>query len=218
VYGGFADTGDPGWGERDPDTYVTILSGDIGQDDTNDDGNNIAETWSDIQGDNAYHVVVGAHNATLDGLTITAGEANGSYPNLYGGGLYNVGDALTLTSVTFSGNRATSGGGGMYNASSSDTTLEHVTFTGNSAGSGGGMFNENSSPTLTNVTFTGNSVGRGAGGGMSNDNSDPTLTNVIFSDNRARIVCEQPNAPQRHFCGQLRQEILARLQLWRWHE
>ena len=29
IYGGFPDTGNPGWPDRDPNTYVTILSGDL---------------------------------------------------------------------------------------------------------------------------------------------------------------------------------------------
>ena len=57
--------------------------------------------------DNSYHVVTGATGATLDGFTITAGNANGGYPNNRGGGMYNNGSSPTLTNVTFSGNSAT---------------------------------------------------------------------------------------------------------------
>jgi len=121
--------------------------------------------------------------AVLDGFIITAGQANGSYPEDSGGGMYNYQSSPTLTNVTFSGNSANYGGG-MYTPYSSPT-LMNVTFSGNSANYGGGMYNYQSSPTLTNVTFSGNSANY-RGGGMYNDyQSSPTLTNVTFSGNSA---------------------------------
>jgi predicted outer membrane repeat protein len=179
--------------QRDWQTNLTILSGDIDGNDTNTDGNYIAETPSDIQGSNAYHVVTGSwtnNTAVLDGFIITAGQANGSAdPNYNGGGMLNYGGNPQLTNVTFSGNTATNGGGGMYNSSSSPT-LTNVTFSGNSAYHGGGMFNySNSNPTLTNVTFSGNSASN-YGGGMYNYSSSPTLTNVILWGDSA------PNGPE----------------------
>ena len=70
--------------------------------------------------DNSYHVVTGATGATLDGFTITAGNANGTSPNDSGGGMYNrCRSSPTLTNVTFSGNSAAGNGGGMYNDASS---------------------------------------------------------------------------------------------------
>ncbi len=182
VYGGFAGT-ETSRSQRNWVVNKTILSGDIDQNDTNTDGNFIAETWNDIQGSNAYHVVTSSgtnSTAVLDGFIITAGQANGNTGN-DGGGMYNYDSSPTLTNVTFSGNSAPYGGG-MYNYNSSPT-LTNVTFSGNSATEGGGMLNYNSSPTLTNVTFSGNSAPYG--GGMFNYNSSPTLTNVTFSGNSA---------------------------------
>jgi hypothetical protein len=73
VYGGFP-TGGGTWSEREPSTYETILSGDIGKP-------------NDLS-DNSYHVVKSqdVNNAILDGFTITAGNADGSGANAYGGG------------------------------------------------------------------------------------------------------------------------------------
>src|SRR5574341_509497 len=168
IYGGFAGT-ETLLSQRDPAAHVTILSGDIGQDDLNADGNFIAEDTGDLVGSNSYHVVTGSgtdSSALLDGFTITAGQANATAPNDSGGGLYN------------------SGGGGMYNYSSSPT-LTDVTFSGNSVSNGGGMYNvNNSSPTLTGVTFSGNSA-TVYGGGMYNSGGSPTLTNVILWGNTA---------------------------------
>ena len=169
VYGGFAGT-ETARDQRNSVTNVTILSGDIGA-----AGNS----------DNTYHVVTGTTGATLDGFTITAGNANGVSPSNLGGGMYNYYGSPTLTNVTFSGNSAASGGGGMYNHYLSNPTLTNVTFSGNSATSGGGgMYNDYlSDPTLTNVTFSGNSTQYG--GGMYNYYSSPTLTNVTFGGNSA---------------------------------
>ncbi len=67
IYGGFAGT-ETVRTQRDILTNVTILSGEIGVVGTTD---------------NSYHVVIGSgtNNSTmLDGVTITAGNANASYP------------------------------------------------------------------------------------------------------------------------------------------
>ncbi len=189
---------------------ASILSGDIDNNDTNVDENDIAETTADIQGNNSYHVVTGVTGATLDGFTITAGNANSSYPHSLGGGMYNVSSNPTVTNMTFSGNSADWYGGGMFNSNSSPT-LANVAFSGNSATSrgggmenydnsnpaltnitfskntaqfGGGVSNYNSTPSLWGITFTENSANEG-GGGMSNDQSDPTLTQITFNKNSA---------------------------------
>ena len=175
VFGGFAGT-ETARTQRDPALNVTILSGEIGA-----AGNS----------DNSHHVVTGATGATLDGFTITAGNANidtSVCPLGCGGGMLNNSSSPTLANVTFTGNSAVFFGGGMFNWNSSSPALTNVTFTGNSVTSayGGGMANWiSSSPTLTNVTFTGNSAGY-EGGGMHNKNSSsPTLTNVTFTGNSA---------------------------------
>ncbi len=206
LYGGFAAT-ETLRTERDWETNLTILSGDIDQNDVNTDGNFIAETWADQQGNNAYRVLHldGVTNqpltgdTVLDGFTITAGNHWSD-----GGGLYCQADTSgsvcspSLTHLVFSGNRA-SYGGGLYNGAAdggiSSPTLTHVTFAGNYASNGGGgVYNNDdydgygtSSPTLIDVIFTGNHAS--SGGGMYNDAtygvSSPTLINVIFTGNYA---------------------------------
>ena len=86
VYGGFAGT-ETARSQRNPAANVTILSGDI----DNNDSQTPIITDSHVTGNttNSYHVVTGATGATLDGFTITAGNANGTSPNDSGGGMYN---------------------------------------------------------------------------------------------------------------------------------
>jgi hypothetical protein len=178
IYGGFPTGG----GSRDPNTYVTFLSGDIGV--------------ADNKNDNSYHVVNGSgtnSTAILDGFTITKGYAN---DNGVGGGMYNGNSSPTLTNCIFSGNEASGSdhgsGGGMFNSSSSPT-LTNCTFIGNKVygsmwhGLGGGMCNYGGSPTLINCTFAGNEASGGDrggyGGGMYNDGSNPNITNCTFTGN-----------------------------------
>ncbi|MBA7484808.1 hypothetical protein ES707_20339 [subsurface metagenome] len=178
IYGGFAGT-ETTLAQRDWQTNETILSGDL-------DGNDVGFTNN---GENSYHVVTGSgtnDTALLDGFTITAGNANGSWPNNLGGGMYNDNGSPTVTNCTFSGNSAEYLGGGMYNYNYSSPTLTNCTFSGNSAGiGGGGMYNYYyTSPTVTNCTFSSNSAGEG-GGGMWNGSGSPALTNCTFSANSA---------------------------------
>ena len=174
LYGGFAG-GETARDQRDWETNVTILSGDIG-------------TLGD-NSDNSYHVVTGSGTdatAVLDGFTVTGGNANGGYLNDRGGGMYNGEDSSpTLINCTFSDNSADKYGGGMYNEWDSNPTLINVTFSDNFAHWGGGMSNKGGDPTLTNCTFSDNFAYYG--GGMHNGvlDSSPTLINVTFSDNSA---------------------------------
>ena len=170
VYGGFAGT-ELTRDQRNPATNLTTLSGDIG----------IPTNTSD----NSYHVVTGANGATLDGFTITAGNANSAgSPYNRGGGMYSFSSNPTLSNVIFYSNSATSYGGGVYIDTSSPTFTD-VTFSGNSAAYGGGICNTSSDPTLTNVTFSVNTATQG--GGMINYSSSPTLTNITFSANTATL-------------------------------
>lgn len=208
VFGGFAGS-ETSRDQRDPVANVTILSGDIDTNDTNTDGNNIDETSADIQGSNSYHVVLMdgttgtpiTLGTILDGFTITGGEADGTSPQNFGGGLYCIGkggssNACTpiLSNLIFSGNSAVDGGALFNDGSYSGTgspMLSDVTFSGNSATSNGGaIYNEgyygSSEPIFSGVTFSGNSSSGNGGAiynGGGNGTSSPTLVNVTFSGN-----------------------------------
>ena len=181
LYGGFAGD-ETERDERDFETNVTILSGDLNEDDGPDLVNNQ---------DNSYHVVTGSgtdSTAIVDGFTITGGNADFGAVSYNGGGMYNEGGSPALSNCTFFGNFVFGFGGGMANVNS-NPTLTDCNFSANHAqyGGGGGMFNdENSSPILTSCTFFGNFVNEYDGGGMYNSGADVILNGCTFSDNSAK--------------------------------
>ena len=204
IYGGFAG-GETSRDQRDTVTNVTILSGDLNSNDRPNFTNN---------SENSYHVVTGSRtNATavLDGFTITAGNANGSFPdpNSRGGGMYCNASSPTLSNCIFRGNAADSDGGGLYirdssailtnctfaensadhgggaiHSNSSGLVVNNCVFSGNWSGQGGGIYNHgHPSPIYTKCLFIGNSAN--FGGAMQNRISSPTLTNCTFTGNSA---------------------------------
>jgi predicted outer membrane repeat protein len=192
LYGGFAGT-ETARDQRDWETHLTVLSGDLGGDDRTGPNGIVTDT-ADILGKNSYHVVSGSNlnkTAILDGFVITAGYASQTPPNIhgFGGGMFNRASSPTLTNLVFSGNTAGKGaayygGGGMFNSLASNPVLTHVTFVANTAGSGGGMYNDRSNPSLNDVTFSGNKA-IDNGGMINYQGSSPTLKDVTFESNVA---------------------------------
>jgi hypothetical protein len=209
LFGGYAGLLSPSPDIRDWIDNPTILSGDIGN------ANN--------KSDNSFHVLLGvgaSATASLDGFTITGGNANGTVGQQgSGGGLYAQDASPTLTNCTFIANATTGSGGGMYTNSSS--TLTNCTFIGNSASAGGGIYDGGSTalPTVINCTFSNNSATTGGGmysyffasalltgctfsgntasrigGGMYNDSSSPTIANCNFSGNSAGAIYNSSSA------------------------
>jgi predicted outer membrane repeat protein len=176
IYGGFTGTNETQLNQRDFNTNKVILSGDLSGDDVENDLTAIHKD------DNVYHVVTGA-TATLDGVSIKYGYANGSGNNANGGGFYiAVAAAPTINNVTLSNNFASTLAGGMYNSGSS-TILTNVTFDHNSSSSGGGLVT--ASIIMNNVTFSNNSSS-GLGGGVRITVSGlGTFNNLTFYNNSA---------------------------------
>ena len=209
VYGGFNGT-ETQLNQRDPETNVTILSGDIGQDDGNLDGNNILEDKFGAVGSNSYQVILGtgiSDNSTrFSGFTVTAGKADGSGSRQSGAGMYcgNGTNGPSIRMSTFIGNYAKSVGGATYGCSHDvrDThfinnfTLlsgainvrggyyENVLFEGNFAvQKGGAISNSVGTLTIVNSKFIANSAN--AGGGALHSISAITLKNTLFSGNKS---------------------------------
>ncbi len=196
VYGGFAGT-ETALSERDPAANVTVLSGDIDNNDSVDANGADTDTTKIVGSNSAVVVTINAtagskvlSDTVLDGFTITGAS---SVAGLWCDNVESFAECSpTLSNLTFSGNM----GHAIINdavaaASISSPTLTNVTFSGNS---GSAMFNHAasgtvSSPTLTNVTFSDNHSST-IGGAMFNQaggggTSSPTLTNVTFSGNSA---------------------------------
>lgn len=165
VYGGFPGSGNPGLTDRNPASFTTTLSGNLGYPDTADD--------------NSYHVIANPSSlsltstAVLDGFVITGGNANGSDPN--GAGMYNTAGSGSMCSptiryCTFMNNIAGYSGAGIMNLAD------------------GGV----SSPIITNCSFSTNTAPFGSGGvhnGAENGGTcSPILTDCSFSDNDGRGV------------------------------
>ncbi len=177
IYGGFGAV-ESVLAQRDWNAHITILSGDL----KNNDGLNFTNN-----ADNSYNVVFNDstgtidNSAVLDGFTITAGNAN-NYTNsyYYGGGIHNRKASPTLRNLKFIANKAEAGGG-VFNGNNSAPTISNVSILNNN---GGGIFNFNAAPILKNVLISGN-IGAQLGGGICNLSSFPKLTNVLITKNSA---------------------------------
>lgn len=193
IYGGFPGTGNPGLGARNPTSYTTVLSGEIGDPTSTTD--------------NCYHVVNNKsvllnNTAILDGFIITGGNANDTnFPNNSGGGILNYQSGPSVANCVFQRNSAAYGGA-MYNTYFSPT-LTSCSFQSNSATvSAGAMYNAQSNPTLTACSFSANSAGAlGRGGAIYNDQSDPSLINSSFQGNVNGAVYNSTSSPTLLNCS-----------------
>ena len=195
--GGYAGLGAADPDSRDPNTYVSILSGDLAGDDGPDFANNA---------DNSLHVVLASSTdatAVLDGFTITGGNADGSQaPDDAGGGLRC--DLLYWTSIghptvshcAFRGNWGRYSGGvdaaGTTNGAvvMSHPTFSHCAFDKNRAAVGGGALSLwESTATVIDCTFTDNSSLQNGGalrvGKFPGAASGPLVQNCLFRGNHA---------------------------------
>jgi len=168
--------------ERDLVNHASTLSGDL----NGDDGPGFVGN-----DENCYHVVTasgGAVMPTLEGFTVTAGNANGSTPRDHGGGLYVDGSNPRILDCTFDANLAggLNGRGGAVYILVGDPLFADCTFIGNVAGAEGGAMYvaPTSRPTVANCTFESN-VAVSRGGAMRNTASDPIVANCRFLGNTA---------------------------------
>lgn len=190
LYGGF-DAANPvsNPDARDFDADVTTLSGEIGvADDSYDSDNSDGLSHTGIAG-NSYHVVTGADGVVLDGLTILGGNADGTFPDSSGAGLYAEDSDMILRQLSFRANSAAGSngdGGAIYNDASSPV-LSDVRFEYNLAANGGGAIanNNGSQPSLSDAVFTGNRAGNNGGAIFGYSDNGATLAQVRFEGNQA---------------------------------
>ena len=138
IYGGYPTGG----GTRNITANPTILSGNI----------NAANNSSD----NSYHVMViaglaaAADSVVVDGITVNAGNANGSGSHTY--------DATVLNQNKGAGTSVTSNNG------NTKIAFRNCTLSGNFASDqGGAMYNSGSTPTIADCMFSGNTARTRAG-------------------------------------------------------
>jgi hypothetical protein len=167
VYGGFAgDEADPA---ARASGHETILSGDLGVVGARDD--------------NAYHVVVGADGAELDGLTIRGGEANGfELGQGVGAGLITIGASMTLRNVAITDNDADAGAG-IFGDKGSRPHLVDCTFARNTSNDGGALVVFGDSAVIEGSLFEDN-VGVFSGPAITDFASVLTVTDSRFLRNR----------------------------------
>ncbi len=204
VYGGFA--GDESLRtERDWRTHPTILSGDIGNDDTVDPSpfappwpNNVILTTS-----NAGHVVVASGvdaTTVIDGFHIVKGAYGppgtpAGDPLLYGSGIYCVGGSPRVSNCAFADNFAAFGHAGAIYLYDSEASISNCEFYHNlsSQGSGGAIYvGGTGGGSIEDCTFQTNlaiaTYGQsGQGGAIQLDCDLPvTIARCVFSGNIAR--------------------------------
>ena len=197
LYGGFAGH-ETDRSQRDPETHLTVLSGDIDQNGVLDAGN--SRTVVDLSGTDALTV--------LDGITITGGNSSTG-----GSGILNIGGSPHVTNVVVKGNTDFDSGS-VYNSDNGNPTFTNVTIRDND---GFGMINIDSDFTfrggtikanrfygvniigLSNPTFTNVDISDNLGGVyilniLREGTSNPTFTDVTISNNRGRgVYIEGPN-------------------------
>ncbi|MCH9033995.1 MAG: hypothetical protein IID42_05765 [Planctomycetes bacterium] len=186
IEGGYAGCAEADPGARDLKAFETILSGDLAQDD-------------DLPGggidDNCYHVVTGTGvqgTATLDGVTITAGNADGPPLRDRGGGVFSEEDGEpSLRNCIIRGNRAARGAG-LFNLDASPLLLNCVIAENISTGSGGGLYDAATARAhgslLINCLVRDNQAVGGSGGGVVSDDATTILDNCTVVGNSAVSV------------------------------
>lgn len=194
--GGYAGNAGSDPFDRDPEVFVTTLSGEIGA--------------LGVLTDNSYHVVTvsaGGLPRELDGLVIAGGNANGVFPDDVGSAIRCLGPAVirnclirdsrgdnggaisiplgvnpTFENCLFNGN-TTFGTGGAVTLSGGGATFTGCVFANNIADfSGGAIGGSNSTFTLTGCTFLDNFAGF-FGGAVYHFFGAPQVTNCVFQDN-----------------------------------
>ena len=187
--GGYAGLYEPDGDARDVNRYETILSGDLGLDDSDP----WESAWKAIlshpiyhwqmvddmirrsdRDKNSYSVVTGSgtdETAVIDGFTVRSGHADGAEgpwdgPRVNGAGMYNKGGSPTVLNCTF-----------LRNTSCGYDRGTH----------GAGMFNSDSNPVIRNSSFVQNIAwganGSSNGGGVFDVNSSPVFANCLFHGN-----------------------------------
>ncbi len=201
--GGFAGAAAPDPNARDVGTYLTVLSGDL----EDNDGPDFVNCE-----DNAEAVVTSISNdttAVMDGFTITGGfggfgpglNCHDTFPVVqdctfrvnmaagedggYGGAVFVSAGGPVFSRCTFAGNWATKQGGAICSQNRADLTVHHCAFRANYADDGGAIRSASGNVNAADCTFVGN-VAESHGGALYCHQGRHALTRCTFASNSAR--------------------------------
>jgi hypothetical protein len=192
LYGGFVGS-EISLDQRDWESNPSLLSGDINNDDIEND-------FFSNKSDNTMHVLfITDDNVIIDGFTISYGKTridlDNDAPNFHpwrAGGIYSQ-STLVIRNCIISQNIADYGGG-IYASYQENINLDNCTFVDNYAVSyGAGIVVGNSNALVNNCTFK-NNISEGEGGGISlwqntnaaSDSNVVSIKNTVFDSNQAQ--------------------------------
>lgn len=165
IRGGYAGLANPGNPDaRDIDTYVTILSGDIGT--------------ASVTSDNSLHVVKFSStsstvtNTLLEGVTVKLGSADTGTPERGGGIWIDANVSPTIRNCKIIDNHADEAGGGIYCADSSNAAIRNTLIQNNSSTYGGGVFTGTDSDVKILNCVVHDNAATSLGGGIRADDAD----------------------------------------------
>ncbi|MDB4673600.1 right-handed parallel beta-helix repeat-containing protein [Verrucomicrobiales bacterium] len=197
VYGGFS--GDEAQrSDRRPAENPTVLSGDIGRDDTTDSRGIVTDYLNIVGEENSMSVVTSSSDGEgvrMDGFVITAGLAtDGSaltIPESNGAGLYISGGNPSIVNCRFIGNQASQGGAAIQIGTGAFPIVESCYFTRNRGGSRGTVYcHRNSVAIISNSVFFDNP----GGDALRIEQSPSTLvTHCTFSANQSAGIRTSSN-------------------------
>ncbi len=195
--GGYAGYGAANPDERNPDKYLSILSGDLNGNDM--DYSDPSQLLSNLErADNSIHVIVvdfpdrSGDLTILDGFTIANGNADVEYGDYRdsgrrGGGLYmDLYDhaSIVIRNCIFRNNTALSKGGGLYKDYDYNTvTFEQCDFINNACAHNGG--GAQGIRRMSHCRFLNNYAGENGGGLYPTNDADCVISNCLFSGNRS---------------------------------
>lgn len=190
LFGGFPQPSgsllNPTWNHRNPSLYLSILSGDIDNDDWDSDNDPYTQIVDDIMGSNSNNVVVvpaGTATVVIDGFTISGGDAK----NGNGGGIYSdYGAAITISNCRIMGNKGTQGGGLYTLTNNTNSQVLNCVFSGNAANDGGAVYNHSSSKTAFRKCIFSENIAYNNGGAVYNNYSlAVVINNSVINNNTA---------------------------------
>jgi hypothetical protein len=134
-------------------------------------------------------VAMGISNATLDGFSITGGDAQESGVGVspFGGGIYVSDATVTVSRCSIYNNRAKYSGGGLACVGTSTLKVIDTSITDNeSEQNGGGVYNSSKQGVMARSCFFARNKSTFNGGGYYTYGNSSRLINCIFKDNTSR--------------------------------